>query len=128
MAARRIIVKFVEGTNVRLRHGRLMRFTEDNEPAEEIKLPGYENVVIGRYFAEDELSIEKERQQLLTAGSPEQPPDLNLFYAVTPRDERQLTALCEFLKTLPLVEEAYLEEEPALPEADALGREGMAPR
>ncbi len=91
--------------------------TQDNEPAEEIQLAGYENVVIERYFAEDELSIEKERGDLLKTARAEQVPDLNLYYALTPNDEGQQKALYELLNTFPLVESAYLEEEPDLPEA-----------
>ena len=113
MTAHRIIVKFVEGSNVRLSHGRLRR---NHKPTEEIELPGCENIVIERYFAEDELSIEKERQELLKTTSPEQVPDLNLYYALIPIDKDQERALWEFLESFPLVESAYVEEEPDLAE------------
>lgn len=100
-----------------------MRVMEDTKLAEEIELAGFENVVIQRYFAEDELNIEEERQDLLKSASAEQVPDLNLFYALTPNDEEQQKALCDFLNVLPLVESTYVEEEADLPQVDGQARE-----
>ena len=113
-ASRGVIVKFIEGSDVRLRGGLLI--SESGQP-----MTGVANALARRAGAraarlfsrpEETLASEKARGQ---ARSNRPLPDLNLFYRIQLPPGADPEELVTELKTLPIVENAYLEPLPAPP-------------
>ncbi|MDY7107082.1 MAG: carboxypeptidase regulatory-like domain-containing protein, partial [Planctomycetota bacterium] len=110
-----IIVKFVEGTRVRLREGRLVsRAGADTADANRI-LTEREGLVTTRLFSRDEADLERDRVAAQAASGREM-ADLNNYYTVKLEEPSVAAAeqLIDELNALPEVEIAYAEPVPEL--------------
>ena len=117
-----IVVKFQEGTDIRLRDGQLVSFTGLDLGALEDVLQRYVLVTIAPLFGEPEDALDRQRQQL--RGAPGPPLlDFNLFYVIETENDAQGTGLLTALQTLSLVEDARFYQHPLVqpaPEDDGL--------
>ncbi|MBX3083063.1 MAG: S8 family serine peptidase [Anaerolineae bacterium] len=127
-----IVVKFKEGTDVRLRTGRLTSLSGTNLMGMQNALQTVTVLRLDRLFQRPETQLDAERQSILAAPSaPNAPlsiqrkqiPDLNLFYSITLPKAMPAAKVTQFLatlKTLPEVEDAYFAPEPVPPPAPKL--------
>ena len=108
-----IIVKFVEGSRVRARDGRLVSLADrDLADANQI-LTDRPDLATSRLFARAEASLERERLEAQDRSGKEM-ADLNNYYKVVlaRADIEVATALLDELNALPVVEIAYAEPIP----------------
>jgi serine protease len=106
-----LVVKFIEGSDVRLRNGHFVANDRvDLSPVEQI-LNLYPETRVARMFQrpEEEYQIEREVGQLNTGR---QLADLNLYYAFGPRSLMEARNLLRDLNTLDIVECVYPEPIP----------------
>ncbi len=104
-ATARVLVKFADGTDLRLRNGSLVSLSgKDMAPLNQV-LQRYPGTGIERLFQrpEADLAAEKASVEALT-GKPQ--PDLNLWYVLTPADASKVDALIADLKRLGVVDQA----------------------
>lgn len=109
-----LVVKFTEGSGIRLRNGELVSRTDADlsELDELIKL--YPDVRIARLFSRSEADYDREKitGQLNTGR---ELANLNLYYAFGPDNRMEATRLLQDLLALDIVECAYAEPKPELP-------------
>jgi hypothetical protein len=108
-----VIVKFVEGSDVRLRNGKLVSSVARLDELDQV-LTLFPVDQIERQFAQDEDQIARGQAEL-EAGTGQDVADLNLYYRLAIQDRADAEALIDALNALPLVELAYPETSPAPP-------------
>jgi hypothetical protein len=109
-----LILKFVEGSDIRLREGKLVSISSGAvEELDEI-FTRFPPVEIERLFTQPEEQIAKEQADM-EAETGEDLPDLNLYFRVTVKSASDRGALMDALNSLPIVERAYPEAAPAPP-------------
>lgn len=111
-----LVVKFTEGSGIRLRNGTLTR-PNGTQPTEILEfLNRHSDVSFERLFkrSEQEYTIEKREGERRTGR---QLADLNLYYILRPRSPERAAELLTDLRKLTLVETAYAEPIPELPRA-----------
>ncbi len=109
-----IVVKFSEGSDVRLRNGKLVSLS--NASVEDVNqlFDQYPLSNIERQFTQPEQEIAKEQEQLeIETG--EDVPDLNLYYRLFLQNPGDAEALIDGLNKLEIVELAYPDITPAPP-------------
>lgn len=105
-----LVVKFVEGSSVRLREGRLVARVGVDLTAVHRVLSG---ATVERLFLRGEADLDAERTALLATLGParvqelEPPADLNLYYRVRVADAPRGVALWQALVALDVVETAF---------------------
>lgn len=109
-----IEIKFAQGTDLRLREGRLVSLEGEAPAGVQAALLIHPVREIERLFSQPEEHIASERGVLEVAGGPEL-PDLNLWYRIHVAPRTDAGALVEALNALPEVEIAYLAPLPAPP-------------
>lgn len=113
-----LVVKFNEGTGVRLRDGQFV--SKNNTDVSEIHqlLKIYPDVRIARLFQRPEAVYEAEK---ITGErrTGRELADLNLYYAFGPKDPDEAERLLADLNAMAIVETAYAEPIPALPQHPA---------
>ncbi len=104
-AAARVLVKFADGTDVRLRSGSLVSLSgKDMTPLNKV-LQRYPGTGIERLFQRPEADLAKEKADVeALTGRPQ--PDLNLWYVLTSANASKVDALIAELKRLAIVEQA----------------------
>ncbi len=110
-----IIVKFVEGSEVRLRDHRLVSYTDHDLTAANQVLTESVDLRVARLFTRAEESLERDRLRAQERSGKEM-ADLNNYYTVSlshPGAEAA-EALLDELNALPVVEIAYAEPIPEL--------------
>jgi len=109
-----IVVKFIEGSNVRLRNGKLTSLS--NSPMEDVNklFDQYPLTGIERQFTQPEEEIAAEQKQLEEENGTDV-PDLNLYYRLILQNPADAEALIDGLNKLDIVELAYPETSPAPP-------------
>jgi len=117
-----IIVKFREGSGVRLREGRLVSLAAHDLAAANELLAARSDRDLARLFHRSEAELEADRLRAQQRSGKEM-ADLNNYYQVTLRQASRpaAEALLEALNDLPVVEIAYAEPipEPAVLRGDA---------
>jgi hypothetical protein len=107
-----IIVKFVEGSSVRMRGDRLVSETGYDLGAANALLTGRSDRVVRRLFTRSESALESDRQRAQARSGTEM-ADLNNYYTVSfPGGVPAAEALLERLNALDAVEIAYAEPIP----------------
>jgi serine protease len=109
-----IILKFVEGTDIRLRDGKLVSISSGAVAELDQILDRFPLAKIERLFTQPEEEIAKEQTEM-EAETGENLPDLNLYFRLTVQDKTEGKALIDALNNLPIVEQAYSEGVPAPP-------------
>ena len=112
-----IVVKFAQGSDVRLREGKLVSLSEGAIPELDAVLDEFDISNIERLFSQPEEEIAEEYQQLIVKSS-DDVPDLNLYFMLAVADDRQAQDLIKELNRLELVEFAEYSPQPAPPPAD----------
>ena len=112
-----IVVKFAQGSDVRLREGKLVSLSEGAIPELDAVLDDFDISNIERLFSQPEEEIAEEYQQLIVKSS-DDVPDLNLYFMLAVADDRQAQDLIKELNRLELVEFSEYSPEPAPPPAD----------
>ena len=114
-----LVVKFKEGSDVRLRAGQILSLSGTNVAASQTLLQSGSVLQLARLFQRPEAQLQAERQSILSAPVVSNAPqavqrgqlaDLNLFYEITLSKTLTSTAVEQFLATLkasPEVEDAY---------------------
>jgi hypothetical protein len=111
-----ITVKFTQGTDIRLRDGRLVSISSGPIADLEQLFKIYPVIKIGRGFSQPEEEIESERQKLIYQGETDI-PDLNLYFLLIVENEQIASKLIDELNKLDIVEFAELSPIPAPPPA-----------
>jgi hypothetical protein len=113
-SSERIVVKFRDGTAIRLRQDQLISLAHVDLSELQAVLSAYPGLRIERLFTRPEEDLEHERAQAAAAtGLPQ--PDLNLYYRLVLPWEADAASLVDALNRLPIVESAYVEPPPAPP-------------
>ena len=104
-ASARVLVKFADGSDVRLRNGSLVSLAgKDMTPLNQV-LQRYPGAGVERLFTRPEADLAREKAEVeALTGKPQ--PDLNLWYVMTPADASKVDALIADLKRLVIVEQA----------------------
>ncbi len=105
-----VVLKFAEGSAVRLRNGKFVSFAgRDTRPVND--LLGSWEVRVERYFTRSEEDLDQERAEILANLGPDEeiPAELNLYYLVRTKGVSQSEEVIDALNELPLVEFAYAE-------------------
>ena len=106
-----IVVKFVEGADVRLRNGQLKSLSGVKLAGVEKVLAAWPGFTLSRVFSRPEEDLEEDRGELKALGHDDL-PDLNLFYHLRlPRGVEADQAISK-LMALEIVEIAYRAPEP----------------
>ncbi len=110
----RVQVKFVDGSGVRLRDGRLVSETGQDLSALDGVLADYPGVTIERLFQrpEEDLAAERAAAEART-GLPQ--PDLNLYYRLTVAEGVDASGFIGELEGVAVVDRAYLDPGAAPP-------------
>ena len=106
----RVDVKFREGTTVRLRQGHLLSLTGDDVGGLRTVLRQFPGVRVERLFAAPEAALTAQRARL-EGRSHRQLADLNLYFRLTTDSPSESASLAAALRTLELVQTAYVEPE-----------------
>lgn len=101
-----IIVKFREGSRIRLRYGVLISLGDDDVESVLTVLEQYSVDSIERLFDRPEEDLERERREGQERSGKEL-ADLNLYYRLHVQAETQVEELIDALNELDLVEIAY---------------------
>ncbi|HPQ40179.1 MAG TPA: peptidase S8, partial [bacterium] len=109
-----LVVKFNEGTAVRLRDGVFVSEADADVSGLHHLMTLYPDIRVARLFQRPEAVYETEKITGETRTG-RQLADLNLYYAFGPKNRLQAEALLADLNALDLVETAYPEPIPALP-------------
>lgn len=112
LSKQRLHVKFVEGTGVRLRGGRLVSLTGSDVSGFDAIVNSLEGAKVERLFVAAEESLRKERNQA-ERNSGRKLPDLNLWFRLRLPDGTDDQAVLRQLNALSVVETAYAEPLPA---------------
>lgn len=115
----RVVVKFIEGSGVRLRDGALVSTTgaADLEPLARWlrRHPGHS---VARHFDRDEAALDRDRRSGLMRGAAGL-ADLNLYYQIgipeAARSPEGVQDVIDQILTFPFVETAFVEPVPAPP-------------
>ena len=110
-----LIVKFREGSEVRLRAGRLVSQTGDDLTASNALLVGRSELELARLFSRPEEDLASDRTRAQQRSGREM-ADLDNYYRITLREPSQAAAerLLDRLNALDIVEIAYAEPIPQL--------------
>jgi serine protease len=103
-----IILKFVEGTDIRLRDGKLISMTSGAVAELDQIFARFPLAEIARLFTQPEEEIAKEQAEMETQTG-ENIPDLNLYFRLIVQDKADGEALIDALNSLSIVELAYPE-------------------
>ena len=106
-----VVLKFVEGSGVRLRHGRFVSLAgKDVSRVNRVVFEEYK-VKCGRYFTRSEEDLDEERAYILSRLGPDDeiPAELNLYYLVRTSGVSQSEEVIDALNGLDIVEFAYAE-------------------
>lgn len=109
-----IIVKFIEGADIRLRNGKLVSVSTGAIAELDQIFARFPLEKIERLFTQPEDEIAKEQAEM-EANTGEDLPDLNLYYRLKIQDKSDGEALIDALNDLTIVELAYPEATPAPP-------------
>jgi hypothetical protein len=109
-----IVVKFVEGSDVRLRGGELKSLSSRSLARVERALADWPGAIVSRAFSRPEEDLDADRAELNALGHDDL-PDLNLFYHVRLPPGVDVDQAIEELMALEVVEVAYRAPEPRLP-------------
>jgi hypothetical protein len=109
-----IIVKFVEGADIRLRNGKLVSLSTGEVSELDQLFTSFPLESIERLYTQPEDEIATEQAQM-EASTSEEVPDLNLYFRLKIQDKSQGEALIDGLNKLSIVELAYPEAGPAPP-------------
>ncbi|MBI2060974.1 MAG: PKD domain-containing protein [Nitrospirae bacterium] len=109
--ARHVVVKFVEGTAVRLREGDFVSEAKADLVPLEAALGAFSGISAERHFSQDETAIQKERTAA-ESFSDQSLPDLNLYYSFKLSDSVDPEAFINALSALDVVEVVYFEPVP----------------
>jgi len=112
MSSEHVVLKFAEGTAVRLREGQLVSLAAADLSGLAAVLAQHPGTQVARLFMRSEQELAAQRQQA-EARSGLQLADLNLYYRLTVSPGDDSTALANDLNALPIVEIAYAEPLPA---------------
>ncbi len=105
-----VVLKFVEGSGVRLRGGRFVSFAGRDTKAVNLLIQSL-GVQVERYFTRSEEDLDQERAHILANLGPDEeiPAELNLYYLVRTSGVTQSEETIDGLNALPIVEFAYAE-------------------
>ncbi len=105
-----VVLKFVEGSGVRLRGEKFVSFAGRDTSAVNRLLQSL-GVRVERYFQRSEKDLDLERAQILASLGPNEeiPAELNLYYLVHTSGAAQSEEVIDALNALPIVEFAYAE-------------------
>jgi hypothetical protein len=112
-----VVIKFKEGSAVRLRDGRLVSLDGSTDTGRVMALAGTRT--LRRFFQRPEADLDQERDEILArlpAGE-QYPGELNLYFAVKTRGQEDSEALINALNEDPVVEVAYADWNPEEAEA-----------
>lgn len=117
--ATRLLIKFAEGSGVRLRSGRFATLAGASLSAVEnvLRDAGIDRARIDRLFSRPEGELDLERQIAESRGR-RQLADLNLYYEIAVPADVPIEALCDALNALPEVELASPAPLPQRPPSD----------
>ncbi len=121
-----LVVKFDEGTGLRLRDGTI-RFPDGTEPAAIREfLSRNRDVSFERLFkrAESEYEFEKQTGEARTGR---ELADLNLYYILRPNSPEDAARILRELRAMPIIETAYAEPIPEIPRGYTLPLEFDTP-
>ena len=105
-----VVLKFVEGSAVRLRKGRFVSFAGKDVSAVNDLLSS-PDLQVERYFLRSEEDLDRERARILAELGPDEeiPAELNLYFLVRTSGPARSEEVIDALNVLPLVEFAYAE-------------------
>jgi len=109
-----VVVKFVEGSGIRLRDGKLISLANASTIDVDALFVQYPLTGIERQFTQPEEEIAEEQKELEDETG-EDMPDLNLYYRLMLQNPEDAEALTDGLNKLDVVELAYPEYKPAPP-------------
>jgi len=109
-----VVVKFAEGTDIRLRDGKLVSLSSGSIPELDKLFEKYPITSIERQFTQSEEEIAQEKADL-ESQTGEDIPDLNLYFRINIKNRKDAESLLASLSALPIVETAYFEALPAPP-------------
>jgi len=109
-----IVVKFSEGTDIRLRDGKLVSISSGSIPELDNLFEKYPVTSIERQFTQPEEEIAQEKADL-ESQTGEEIPDLNLYFRINIKNQKDAESFLASLRGLPIVETAYFEASPAPP-------------
>jgi hypothetical protein len=112
----KIHVKFAKGSGVRLRNGKFATLANADLSDVRAVLQQFPGIQIERLFSRPELVLAQEKQRI-EAKTGQNLPDLNLWYRLILPPGSNAEALVAALNTIPIVEVAYIEPQPAPPPA-----------
>jgi serine protease len=115
-------VKFVEGTDIRLRGGRFTTTTGERVAPLDQVLAAHPRTRVSPLFAASEQDLTTV-QQTREAASGKALADLNLYFSIS-TPESETIAVVDALNELDIVETAYLAPTPVQPAADFSGYQG----
>lgn len=114
----RIVVKFAEGSRVRLdRHGFAAPHVDVGPVERTLRSAGVESDAVRKLFDRPADALDAERARAEQSGG-RSLADLNLYYAIAVPRDRDAAALCDELNALPTVELAIPFPLPAPPPVD----------
>lgn len=108
----KIDLKFKNGSTIILREGKFISTSGEDISGLQNILNSVLGIKIERLFSQSEESIANQKKSSESKTNKEL-PDLNLFYTLTLPEEANAQNLVARLKSLPLVEDAYIAPEPA---------------
>lgn len=108
----KIDIKFKNGSTIRLHDDKFVSTSGENLSGLQTILNSVPGIKIERLLSQSEESIANQKKSLESKTTKEL-PDLNLFYILTLPKEVNAQNLIIRLKSLPLVEDAYIAPEPA---------------
>jgi serine protease len=102
-----LVVKFVEGSGIRVRGGSLRSQTGSSLRSFEQILSAWPGTTVERVFSRPEGELERDRAELVAQGQTDL-PDLNLFYHLRLPPATDTAAVLRELTSLGIVETAYV--------------------
>jgi len=126
-----LVVKFVEGSGVRLRNGTFIGAA--GVDVGDINALALRAQSVARLFLRPEADLDREREDLIAALGPariaalEPPADLNLYYRLRTADAAAGVALWRALLQLPIVETAFPDTPPGYAADPVLAPEDIPP-
>ncbi|MCJ7722708.1 MAG: hypothetical protein MUP03_01100 [Anaerolineales bacterium] len=109
-----IVIKFVEGSDIRLRAGKLVSLSNGSVDELDELFARFPLDALERQFSQPEDQLAREQAALETETG-EDMADLNLYFRLTLKNKADGAALIDALNALPIVELAYPEPAPAPP-------------
>ena len=109
-----IVIKFVEGSDIRLRAGKLVSLSSGSVDELDELFVRFPLDALERQFSQPEDQLAREQAALETETG-EDLADLNLYFRLTLKNKADGAALIDALNALPIVELAYPEPAPAPP-------------